>query len=64
MSNSSITCFLQDVAQFLEGAGAASDSEAEDEISRVRNAKMNQHISHVFSYSIHWTYPYFKGCVA
>lgn len=25
------------MAQFLEGAGAASDSEAEDEISRVRN---------------------------
>lgn len=30
------TAILQDVAQFLEGAGAASDSEAEDEISRVR----------------------------
>ena len=33
------------MAQFLEGAGAASDSEAEDEISRVKNDRMNCLIS-------------------
>ena len=36
------------MAQFLEGAGAASDSEAEDEISRVRNVSMNNLFFHLY----------------